>query len=118
MKSWVLAASLVAVSSCQAYDGLSSELSHMAGGALMAGAFTQLYSDSPERRLIGFGLSAAAVVLVEGVNISRGANRSSQYLDMASHTLGAALGAWYTDKYLLVPVIQPHKVGFVVQYRF
>ena len=118
MKHLLLAMALLGAGSSQAYDGLSSELSHAAGGALLAGAFTQLYKESPDRRLIGFGLSTAAVVLVEGVNISRGAKASSQVLDIASHTLGAALGAWYADKYWLVPVIQPQKVGFVLHYRY
>lgn len=118
MKQLLLAMALLGAGSSRAYDGLSSELSHAAGGALLAGAFTQLYKESLDRRLIGFGLSTAAVVLVEGVSISRGARASSQVLDIASHTLGAALGAWYADKYWLVPVIQPQKVGFVLHYRY
>lgn len=99
-------------------DGLSSELSHAVGGSLMAGGISYLYRDSPYRAIIGFGLSTAAIVVVESINISKGADRSSQYLDMAAHALGSAIGAWYTDKYLLMPVVTTTSVGFYYQQRF
>ncbi|PUE53439.1 hypothetical protein [Limnohabitans parvus] len=97
-----------------AYDGLSSELSHAVGGALLAGAVTKIYSESENRAWIGFAVSTAAVVLEQGYEISRGANRNSQIKDMAWHALGSALGAWATDKYLLVPVVTRTSVGLVM----
>lgn len=63
-------------------------------------------------------MSTAAVVLVEGYNISRGSDRSSQMLDIYSHTLSAAIGAWLTDKYFLTPVVAPHSVSLLYQRRF
>ena len=99
-------------------DSFGSELSHAVGGALMAGGISYLYRDSPDRAMMGFGLSTAAIVIVESINISRGADRSSQYLDMAAHALGSAIGAWYTDKYLLMPVVTKASVGLVYQKRF
>ena len=101
-----------------AYDGLSSELSHAVGGALMAGAITKIYSESENRAWIGFAVSTAAVVLEQSYEISRGANRNSQIKDMAWHALGSALGAWATDKYLLVPVVTRTSVGLVVVRSF
>lgn len=101
-----------------AYDGLSSELSHAVGGALLAGAITKIYSESENRAWIGFAVSTAAVVLEQSYEISRGANRNSQIKDMAWHALGSALGAWATDKYLLVPVVTRTSVGLVVVRSF
>ena len=97
-----------------AYDGLSSELSHAVGGALLAGAITKIYSESENRAWIGFAVSTAAVVLEQSYEISRGANRNSQIKDMAWHALGSALGAWATDKYLLVPVVTRTSVGMLM----
>ena len=68
--------------------------------------------------MIGFGVSTAAMVIVESINISKGADRSSQYLDIAAHALGSAIGAWYADKYLLMPVVTKTSVGFYYQQRF
>lgn len=101
-----------------AYDGLSSELSHAVGGALLAGAITKIYSESENRAWIGFAVSTAAVVLEQSYEISRGANRNSQIKDMAWHALGSALGAWATDKYLLVPVVTRTSVGLVMVRSF
>lgn len=99
-------------------DSLGSELSHAIGGGLMAGGISYLYRDSPDRAMIGFGVSTAAMVIVESINISKGADRSSQYLDIAAHALGSAIGAWYADKYLLMPVVTKTSVGFYYQQRF
>lgn len=101
-----------------AYDGLSSELSHAVGGALLAGAITKIYSESENRAWIGFAVSTATVVLEQSYEISRGANRNSQIKDMAWHALGSALGAWATDKYLLVPVVTRTSVGLVMVRSF
>lgn len=102
----------------QAYDGLSSELSHALGGALLAGAITGYYSESENRAWIGFAVSTSAVVLEQSYEISRGANRKSQILDMAWHAVGSAMGAWATDKYVLMPVVTRTSVGMVYMHRF
>lgn len=118
MKKWLVWLGLILAVQARAYDGLSSELSHAAGGALMAGVVTQMYGTSEHRAWIGFAVSSAAVVVEQGYEISRGARRSSQVLDMAAHTLGAALGAWYSDKYLLMPVVSSRSVGVLVVHGF
>ena len=114
MKRLLTIALLFCAAHSHAYDGLTSELSHAAGGALLAGAVTKMYSELENRVWIGFAVSTAAVVLEQGYQISRGANRNSQIKDMAWHAVGSALGAWATDKYLLVPVVTRTSVGMVM----
>ncbi len=118
MKRLLTIALLFCAAHSHAYDGLTSELSHAAGGALLAGAVTKMYSESENRVWIGFAVSTAAVVLEQGYQISRGANRNSQIKDMAWHALGAALGAWATDKYILMPVVTRSSVGMVMVRSF
>ncbi|WP_396429716.1 hypothetical protein [Limnohabitans sp.] len=93
-------------------------MSHATGGALLAGAVTRYYSDSENRAWIGFAVSSAGIVLSESYQISQGAKRSSSYLDIASHVAGAALGAWWMEKYGLTPVISRHSVGLVMRRQF
>jgi len=87
-----------------AYDGFTSEISHVAGGALLAGTSTFLvdkFNWSHEHRaLVGFGTGATLGVLGEL------ATDGSSVIDMASHVLGAAIGAYSTDRWLLRPVIK------------
>ncbi len=118
MKRMLIAGLLATSGACQAYDGWTSELSHVGGGALLAGGITYVYRDSPNRAWIGFVASTAAGVLLESASIANGGKRSSQYLDMASHALGSAIGAWWSDKYLLVPVISRSSVGVMYSARF
>ena len=122
MEKSVLAIAVVAALSvaapAYAYDGLSSELPHAAAGALLAGAVTKAFDDSPNRGWIGFAVSAATVVLIEGYNMSRSPDKSGQRLDIFSHTLGAAIGAWATDGFFLAPVITPRSVGLSLTRSF
>lgn len=118
MKKFWIGALCGIMSTCHAYDGLGSELSHAAGGALLAGAVTRIYSDSENRAWIGFAVSSAGIVLSESYQISKGAKRSSSHLDMASHIAGAALGAWWMERYGLMPVVGHHSVGLVMWREF
>lgn len=85
---------------------------------MLAGAITGYYSESENRAWIGFAVSTSAVVLEQSYEISRGANRKSQILDMAWHAVGSAMGAWATDKYVLMPVVTRTSVGMVYMHRF
>lgn len=118
MKHIMMVVLLATAGTCQAYDGWTSEVSHAAGGALLAGGISYVYRDSPHRAMIGFAASTATGILVESTSIARGGKRSSQYLDMASHAIGSAIGAWYSDRHLLVPVISRSSVGVVYSTRF
>ncbi|MEN9719547.1 MAG: hypothetical protein RIT13_252 [Pseudomonadota bacterium] len=99
---------------CHASDGFYSEMSHAIGGAAMASFITHKYSDSEYRSWIGFGLSTAIIVVAQNYEISKSGKRSSQQLDMVAHALGSALGAWYTDKYVLVPLVQKNYIGLTL----
>jgi len=91
----------------QASDSFNSEFSHAVGGAVMAGAVTIFADDyRPQYRgWIGFATSVGLGVALEGVDLATGSGFST--LDAASNALGAAIGAYFVDRYFLMPVIQP-----------
>ncbi|MBJ6752330.1 hypothetical protein [Geomonas anaerohicana] len=85
------------------------EAAHFVGGGLVAGAVTATVADKywPENRaLIGFIVSTASVVIGEGIQMAGGESFSSSLLDVTCHTVGAAVGAAVTDKYMLAPVVR------------
>jgi hypothetical protein len=118
MKPWSLALILIFAAECRAYDGVTSELSHAFSGAVLAGAVTRKYRESEHRAWIGFAASTVVIVAVEGHAISRGSDRSSQLLDISAHAIGAAAGAWFTDRYLLLPVVGKSRVGILFQVQY
>lgn len=87
-----------------AYDGFTSEISHVAGGAVLAGTSTYLADkfnwNREHRALVGFGTGATLGVLGELTSSGPSA------IDIVSNLLGAALGAYGTDRWLLRPVIK------------
>ena len=54
------------------------------------------------------------VIAEQSYEISKTGNRSSNQLDMAAHAIGSAIGAWYTDKYLLVPIVKRNSFGLTI----
>lgn len=106
---------LLSASVSKASDSLTSEFSHVASGAVMAGYITKLFPESDNRAWLGFGISSAFIVAEQNYEISKVGKRSSQQLDMAAHILGSAVGAWYCDKYLLVPLIGKNSVSLTLQ---
>ena len=106
------------IGNCHAYDGATSESSHAAGGALLAGALVKVHQESDHRARSGFTLSMAASAVAEGHSVSRGAKLSSSLLDIASRTAGAAAGAWLTDRYLLIPTARKSYVGVILLHTF
>ena len=110
---------LVIANNSYAYDGFTSEFSHVAGGAIMAGAITKLFEDSPHRLLIGVSASSAVSFLAESRQVlSKDAKVSSSLLDFGSHALGSVVGAWVSDKYLLTPVITRSYSGVAFYRQF
>jgi len=93
--------------SAQATDSFNSEISHVAGGAAMAGVATYFADDHwpQDRGWIGFSTSVELGVALEGVDSANG-NKFS-VLDAASNALGAAVGAFATDHYILMPAVEP-----------
>ena len=109
-------------------NGFNSEIGHVAGGAVAAGAVTYIvdayFPDyAEERALLGFGISTAVFAAIEGYHIAKDGNAKGQLLDIFSHTLGSALGASITDEYLLSPVLKiapdgTQSVGVQVSHSF
>jgi len=102
---------MMGLGSVSANDSFSSEMSHVVGGAVTAGAITAIVdSYYPEYRadrgMIGFGISSVAMIAFESVTIALRGDVNGQLLDVASHALGSAFGAFVTDKFILSPVIE------------
>ena len=92
----------------------SSELSHLAGGTVVAGVATAVADKYwPEHRaLIGFSFGIAYSIIsntIDYVTLER--TVSSQLEDVAFDTLGAAIGSLITDKFILMPVIKRDHAG-------
>lgn len=101
------------------YDGITSEVSHAAGGAVIAGAVVKVVDDSPNRAWIGFGVSTAVGILAQAYEMSaQNAKFAPSLLDAGAHALGAALGAWGTDKYILLPVVNRSYSGVMFYKNF
>ena len=113
--SLIFSYALITSSQCSASDSFTSEMSHVISGAAIAGYITHRYSDSEYRSWIGFGVSTAIIVVEQNYEISKSGKRSSQQLDMVAHALGSAIGAWYTDKYLLIPIVKRNYLGLTIQ---
>jgi len=94
-----------------ANNSVSSEMSHVVGGAVTAGAITAIVdSYYPEYRedrgMIGFGISSVVMIAFESVTVALRGDLNGQLLDVASHVAGSAFGAFVTDKFILSPVIE------------
>ena len=113
-KMLVLVLCLYAIT-VQANDSFNSELSHVAGGAAMGAGFTYLadyYGEQERRGWIGFGTAAGIGVLGEAIELASG-NGEFSALDAGSNALGAAIGAFVTDQWVLMPVVnsRDHYIG-------
>ena len=78
------------------------ESAHVAGGAAISGIATAIADKYwPEHRaLIGFSVGTASGIIGEGIDrVTNGEDFSSMLQDVAFTTLGAAIGAFITDKY-------------------
>lgn len=108
--------------SAGANDSFNSELSHFAGGAAMGAGFTAIadhFGYREHRGWIGFGVSTC--IGVAGELLERASDHGDfSALDAGANVLGAAVGAYGTDRWLLAPVVLPeaHYVGLMSRYRF
>jgi uncharacterized protein YfiM (DUF2279 family) len=102
------------------------ETAHVLGGAAIAGVATAIADKYwPEHRaLIGFSFSTACGIIGEGIDRAQyGEKFSSMLQDVAFHTIGAAIGAVITDRYILMPVIKRDHAnstyfGLAIQHSF
>ncbi len=97
-----------------ASDSFTSQFSHLASGAVLAGYISHRYAESENRAWIGFGFSTAFIVVEHNYEIAKSGRRASQQADMMAHAFGSAIGAWYTDKYLLVPIVKRNAIGLTI----
>ncbi|QOP45230.1 hypothetical protein [Sulfurimonas paralvinellae] len=128
MKKILLLLSTVTLSlQLHANDSFNSEASHFVGGAVLAGVSTAVadqFSDyKQDRAIIGFGVSALYGLVDQSIQYAEYGGAGGQFLDFTANTLGAAFGAWLTDKYILTPVITHSQtegkyVGLALGYTF
>jgi hypothetical protein len=119
---------LMSASSVSANDSLNSEMSHVIGGAVMAGGITAVVDRyypvyKEDRGMVGFLFSSAAIVVEQGIELALHGNAKGQALDTISHIAGSALGAFVTDQYILSPVVnnstaEGKYVGLALQHSF
>ncbi|MDD2896670.1 MAG: hypothetical protein PHG81_11705 [Aliarcobacter sp.] len=120
--------SACSILSLYANESVSSEASHFVGGAVMAGGVTaivdQYYPEyKSDRGIIGFEVSSIAIIAEQSIEYALNGNARGQLLDAASHIVGSALGAFITDKYILLPVVKDSAsdgkyVGLTVHHSF
>jgi hypothetical protein len=115
---------LLVAAAARASDCFTSELSHFGGNAVIASVTTVVvkkYCPKVKRpALTGFLVSTSEALLGEVVGTASG-NKIS-WLDVGAGTLGAAAGAYLTDKWYIAPKVNIHKretsYGVVVSRRF
>ncbi|MFH1156592.1 MAG: hypothetical protein V1793_22540 [Pseudomonadota bacterium] len=111
----------------QPSNTVNSELGHVAGGIVIGGAVTALVdkywpAKRDKRGWLGFGIGAAAGFLGEGIQYLDVDYFS--WLDAGSCAVGAAIGAFVTDKFILSPIVKTEKgdkvskVGLVARFEF
>ncbi|MFA6899292.1 MAG: hypothetical protein WC256_03685 [Desulfurivibrionaceae bacterium] len=123
---WICGFLLCATPALASGVNVPGELSHVAGGALLAGVITATVANKywPEDRgIIGFTGSTAIILIGEGLQMAEGEKFSSSLLDVAAHTFGAMIGATITDRFLLMPVVEHDnagatKIGMTMRGRF
>jgi hypothetical protein len=100
---------------CEANDSFGSEFSHVVAGTAIASVATVVadHYGVEQRAWVGFWTSVGLGFVSEGIQVA--SNGSSQLrraaLDFGSNLLGAAFGAWVTDRYLLQPVVSKDVAG-------
>ena len=99
----------------RANESFGSEFSHFIAGAAIASGATAVaaHYGVENRGWVGFGTSVGISFVSEAVQIA--ANGSSQVgpssLDFGCNLVGAALGAWVTDRFILAPVVSTDNHG-------
>ncbi len=117
-------AGLLVSTAARASDCFTSELSHFGGNAVIASATTvvvQKYCPKIKRpALTGFIVSTSEAFLGEVASQATGGKLS--WLDVGAGTLGAAAGAYFTDKWYIAPKLSTQKgetsYGVVVSRKF
>jgi hypothetical protein len=117
----LLALTLLAAGPASACNCFFSEASHMIFGAVLGGTITWGADElgwQEHRALIGFGVASAGGFIEQATN-----HYGYSWVDTGFNMLGAAIGAYVTDGYLLAPVVRKEAngekfVGVMVQAAF
>lgn len=108
----LLFTSMLATTCARANDGFNSELSHFAGNLAVASVATvaidKFVPKVKKPALAGFIVSASEAALGEVAERAMGQGKISA-LDIAAGTLGAAVGAFATDKWYIQPKLDSQK---------
>ena len=126
--TFLMLCNLFLMTQIYANESVGSEVSHVIGGAIMAGGITaaveRYYPEHRDSRsMIGFKVSSAAAIALQVIEYATNGNAKGQLLDAASHIAGSAFGAWVTDKYILTPVVKNTSnngryIGVAFEYSF
>jgi hypothetical protein len=98
---------------------VNSEMSHLVGGAVMAGAISytvdKYYPQERENQEnIAFWTSSLLMIAESTVEYKLHGEGRNQSIDAISHIIGSAIGAYATSQYLLVPSIHKDKEEITV----
>jgi len=108
-------------------SSLNSELGHFAGGLFTSGAVTALsnhYLPQQDRVWNGFWLPTTISTLEEFREFAVGDNTAGEaLLDASCFAVGALIGSYSTDHYLLTPTVHKdgetgHYFGVNLAFRF
>jgi len=125
LTKWLPIFCVLAGTNARANDGFSSEISHFSGNLAIASVTTVVLDKYVPKvkkpALTGFIVSASEAVLGEVAERATGQGKISA-LDIASGMLGAAAGAWATDKWYIQPKLDSQKnettASVMVVHRF
>jgi hypothetical protein len=124
LMTWILLSSLFASSAAHANDSFNAEFSHFAGNAAIASITTvvtdKYWPEVEHPAWTGFAVSTSEAFLGEAADYALGGDFS--VLDVVVGTVGAAVGAYATDKWYVAPKVNTKNgystYGLVVVYRF
>ena len=122
--TWIPLSGLLTGSVVEANDSVNSELSHFTGNAVIASVVSvvvhKYWPQVKKPARTGFIVSASEAVAGEAAEYATGGKFS--LLDVAAGTVGAAAGAYVTDKWYIAPRLNTQKgettVGLVAIHRF
>lgn len=122
--TWILLSSVMASATARANDSFNAEFSHFAGNTAIASLSTiavdKYWPENTSPAMTGFTISASEAFLGEVADYAQGGHLS--WLDVGVGILGAATGAYATDKLYIAPKFETQNgdktYGMVVVYKF
>jgi len=122
--TWIPLGGLLLSTSARAGDCFTSELSHFVGNAAIASVTTVVvhkrFPNNKRPALTGFLVSATESFVGEAIGCAAGNNFS--LLDAGVGVVGAACGAYATDKWYIAPRVNTQKkettYGVMVSRKF